>query len=89
MTRPATPNDDAPSADERARRRKRRRHNDPELALARKAKRAGFTKSDYIDKRTKTTMHAAKVGEWRRSELAAALADIHEAADLAYDRGRR
>ena len=58
-----------------------RRRPDPERALARKAKRAGISKAEYLTKREAVTNAAARLQSWRPSERAAALAELDEIAN--------
>lgn len=53
----------------------------PELKLARKAKRLGMTKREFLQRREESIQDAAKQGNWRLSETAATIADLHEIAN--------
>ena len=59
-------------------------HRDAELALFRKAKKAGITKADAVDARVTTFRRQSKREGWLPSELAMSLVALREAADLAY-----
>lgn len=54
---------------------------DPELALARKAKRLGMSKREFINRRTSSIEESAKEHRWRLSETAATIANLHEIAN--------
>lgn len=54
---------------------------DPEVTIARKAKKAGIDKAKYLSLRTSAIQTSAKKQGWRPSELAASVADIDRIAD--------
>lgn len=55
-----------------------------ELKLARDAKRAGVTREDYLETRTRAYSRSATAQGWPASVLAMSLADVSMAADEVY-----
>jgi len=57
---------------------------DPEVKLARRSKKAGITRSEFLRIRTETIDKTAKDQGWRPSERAATLADVELATEKVY-----
>jgi hypothetical protein len=60
---------------------------DEEVALARKGKRVGVTREEYVTARRRAYELSAKAQGWQLSELAMSIADVEQAANKIFGLG--